>query len=273
MDDMFHVKRKNGEYISKKELRDSRKKIHVAISEEWIRKQESFEDRQSRLRGIDPFKLSDTLSMIDKKFCKGVEEFVGKYKNFVDIKKSHDKEMAIFDDRLRVSNIGRDIVRNFILERSNFLIKSNALYIPDCEKENEVNMWFEENCNDLCLGISVHKDRHSKFHIRGSGSYSGVDYICNFIGSTLNTYEFVNCKNNNYRPFLNRYMDEKQSLVHNQFYEFVETSFMLIGLEYLSSNFVRHKHPSVVDMVICYKKDKDLSVPVLELGMGRDMNV
>jgi hypothetical protein len=61
-------------------------------------------------------------------------------------------------------------------------------------------------------------------------------------------------------------------MIYNQFYELVEADFMLIELEYLSSNFVIHKHPSMVDMVICYKKDRDLSVPVLELGMDRDTN-
>ena len=39
-----------------------------------------------------------------------------------------------------------------------------------------------------------------------------------------------------------------------------------IELEYKSSNFIQHKHdPSKVDMVICWEKDTDLSVPVIEL--------
>jgi hypothetical protein len=61
-------------------------------------------------------------------------------------------------------------------------------------------------------------------------------------------------------------------MAYNQFYELVEAGFMLIEIEYLSSNFVRHRHPSTIDMVICYKKDKDLSVPILELGTGRDIS-
>ncbi len=266
MDSMFGIKRVNGEYTPKKEYNNHRKKRYAEILDEWIDKQESFEERQIRLRKVNSFRLMEILKNVDKKFCTDIEEFVNKYINSIDIKKFHEDETIVFDDRLRISDIGRDIVRNFILERSNFLIGSNALYIPNCKNENEVSRWFEKNCNDLCLGISIYKNRHSKFRIKGSGSYSGVDHICRFIGSILDTSESLYCEDNNYRPFLNRYMNEKQRVIYNQFYEFVEADFMLIELEYLSSNFVRHQHPSVVDMVICYKKDKDLSAPVLELG-------
>lgn len=272
MDNMFGVKRINGEYIPKKEYNDYRNKKRIEISDSYIDKQESLKDRQIRLSKIDPFKIAETLKNIDNDLCTDVVKFINKYSNYIDFQKFQKDETAIFDNRLKISNIGRDIVRNFILERSNFLIRSNALYIPKCENENDVSKWFENNCNDLCLGISLHRNRHSKFHIKGSGSYSGIDHICRFIGGALDTSEFHLCEDNNYRPFLNRYMDEKQITVFNQFYEFVEAGFMLIELEYLSSNFVRHRHPSTIDMVICYKKDKDLSVPVLELGIGRDIS-
>ena len=46
-----------------------------------------------------------------------------------------------------------------------------------------------------------------------------------------------------------------------------------IELEYTSSNFVLHKHdPSKVDMVVCWKKDKELSVPVIELKSFLEAN-
>ena len=273
MDNMFGVKRVNGEYISKKEYDKNRQKRHVEILDGWVEKQESFEDKQVRIGKIDSFSLADTLQNIDKKFCTNAEEFVGKYANRITVKKLDTEKKAIFDDRLNVYYAGRDIVRNFILERFNFLIKANALYIPKCENENDVNRWFDENCNDLCLGIATHRTNGSKFHINGSGSYGEIDHICVFIGGVSDQYGFHYCKDNNYRPFLNRYMTEKHATIYNQFYEFIEADFMLIELEYLSSHFVTHKHPSVVDMVVCYKKDKDLSVPVLVLGMDCDTNV
>jgi hypothetical protein len=268
MDNMFGVKRVNGEYVSKDEYNDHRNKRRDEILEEWIGKQESFEDRQIRLKKIDPFEVSDGLKNIDSKFCANVEEFANKNMGDANIKKSLKDEIAIFDNRLSISCSGRNIVRNFILERSNFLIKSNVFYIPRCENENDVSRWFEDNCNDLCLGIAIHRNRHSKFHIEGSGSYGGIDHICMFIDGISGIAEFHHCADNNYQPLLNRYMNQKQIMIYNQFYELVKADFMLIELEYLSSNFVRHKHPSVVDMVICYKKDRDLSVPVLELGIG-----
>jgi|SRR3990167_2084605 len=269
MDSMFGIKRVNGEYVSKKEYNDHRKKRYIEILDKWIDKQESFEERQIRLRKIDSFKLAENLENIDKKFCTDIDKFV--HTNCLNIKKIND-EIAIFDNRLMIFEIGRNIVRNFILDRTTFLIRSKALYIPNFENESEISRWFGKNCNDLCLGISLHRNRHSKFRIKGSGSYSRIDHICKFIGGIFNTYDFHYCEDNNYRPFLNRYMDEKQNLIYNQFYEFIEADFMFIELEYMSSNFVRHLHPNIVDMVICYKKDKDLSVPVLELGINRDIN-
>lgn len=39
-----------------------------------------------------------------------------------------------------------------------------------------------------------------------------------------------------------------------------------IGLEYESGNFILHGHnPDTVDIVICYKKDKDLSMPIIPI--------
>jgi len=272
MDNMFGVKRVDGKYVSKNEYNDNRRKRRDEILDGLIGKQESFEDRQTRLEKIDPFELSEGLKNVDSRFCALVEEFVDKYINGISIKKSLKDETAIFDNRLSISCAGRNIVRNFILERSSFLIRSNVLYIPKCENENDVSRWFEDNCNDLCLGIAIHRNSHSKFHIKGSCSYGGIDHICRFVDGISGNYEFHHCEDNNYIPLLNRYMSKKQVMIYNQFYELVEADFMLIELEYLSSNFVIHKHPSMVDMVICYKKDRDLSVPVLELGMDRDTN-
>jgi hypothetical protein len=273
MDNMFGVKRVNGEYISKKEYDKNRQKRRAEILDGWVEKQESFEGKQVRIRKIDSFSLADTLQNIDKKFCTNTEEFVGKHTDCITIKKFDKEKKAIFDNGLNVYYAGRDVVRNFILERSNLLIKKNALYVPKCKNENDVCRWFEENCNNLCLEIATHRTNSSKFHIKGSGSYGGIDHICRFIDGASDQCGFHYCKDNNYRPFLNRYMSEKQRMIYNQFYEFIEADFMLIELEYLSSHFVTHKHPSVIDMVICYKKDKDLSVPVLTLGMDRDTNV
>ena len=68
-----------------------------------------------------------------------------------------------------------------------------------------------------------------------------------------------------YRPFLSKYMDNKQRQVYDKFYALVGAQSISIELEEISSNFVRYKHPSTVDMVICYKNDKEIRVPVLEL--------
>ena len=61
------------------------------------------------------------------------------------------------------------------------------------------------------------------------------------------------------------YMDNNQRQMYNKFCDIVQADFLPIELEYLSGNFIKHKHPDIVSMVICYKKDKELSVPVLEL--------
>ena len=84
--------------------------------------------------------------------------------------------------------------------------------------------------------------------------------VFNSLDGISNSYEFHYCEDNNYHPFLNRYINEKQRIIYDQFYEFVEADFMLIEI-----------NSSVIDMVICYKKDKELSVPVLELEIGRDI--
>jgi transcriptional antiterminator Rof (Rho-off) len=46
-----------------------------------------------------------------------------------------------------------------------------------------------------------------------------------------------------------------------------------IELEYMSSNFIQHKHDtSKVDMVVCWKKDKELSIPIIELESFLEAN-
>lgn len=252
-DKMYKVKRIEDEYVTKNEYKNYRKN---KIMEEWENKQETFEERKSRLEKINPWKINKELENIDKKFCINTGEFVNNY--------GCKFSIMSFDDRSKIIKIGRDIICNFILERSDFLIRSNAVYIPNCEDEDDVKRWFEENCNNICLGIPMHSRRHIKFNIKGSGIYDGIDYICNFIGGVDNLH-YRYCEDNHYRPFLNKYMDDKQRQIYGKFYELVDAQSILIELEYISSNFIRHKHPGIVDMIICYHKDKEVGIPVLEL--------
>ena len=262
MDKMFHIKK--GECVTKREYSEYRKHKSIytdksdkyrknQIEEELIYKQETFEEREKRLENIDTFKINDVLERIDKKFCANIEEFMNNY--------GHKFHTMSLRERSEAIKTGKDIVINFILDRSNIIIESNAIYIPDCKGESDMMRWFNENCNNLCIGIPMISTRHVK---------DGVD-ICSFIGGMdHNGYCYkqqnaVYCEDNHYRPLLNKYMGNKQRQVYGKFYEFIGAQSISIELEDISSNFVRYKHPSTVDMVICYEKDKDIRVPVLEL--------
>lgn len=244
---LINIKKVKGGYVAKREYNEYRRYRKNLIEEEWIEKQETFEEREKRLEKIDPFEINGVLENVDKKFCTNIEEFISNYR--------YKFNTMSFSKRSEIIKIGKDIVLNFILDRSNFIIESNAIYVPNCNDESGMIRWFEENCNNLCLGMPTESIRHAK---------DRVGYICRFIGGIGHHY-YRYCEDNHYHPFLNKYMDNKQRQVYGKFYELVAAHSISIELEDISSNFVRHKHPNTIDMVICYEKDKEIRVPVLEL--------
>lgn len=202
------------------------------------------------MAGDNFYTLERQLEDIDKKFCINIEKFVSNHNDKYDLM-----------DSLKVFKIGRHIICDYIIERCNLLILSDAIHIPDFKNEHDINRWFKENCNNLGLETFTHKKRHTKFIITGSGKYGGIDYICKISDG----FGFQSCIDNYYSPHLNMCMDNNQKKIYDKFCEIVQADFLPIELEYLSGNFIKHKHPDIVSMVICYKKDKDISVPVLEL--------
>lgn len=196
------------------------------------------------------YTLENQLEDIDKKFYANIEKFVSNNSDNVDIM-----------DRIKIFKTGRDVICEYIIERYNLLIRSNAIHIPDFKNEHDINRWFKENCNNIGLEIFTHHKRHSRFNITGCGDYGGIDYICKISDG----FGFQSCVNNYYSPHLNLFMNDNQKKIYDKFCEIVEADFLPIELEYLSGNFIKHKHPDIVSMVICFKKDKDISTPVLEL--------
>lgn len=192
------------------------------------------------------------LRNIDRNFCMNIEKFVINRNDNFD---KHDT-MA----RMKFLKIGRKIICNYIIERCGILIQSNSIIIPDFKNEHELNRWFKENCNNLGLEVFNHHKRHAKFIIAGK-KYDGIDYICKIADG----FGFSSCNDNYYSPPLITYMDDTQKKIYLKFCNIVKSDFLPIELEYLSSNFIKHGHSDIVSMVICYKKDKDLAVPILEL--------
>lgn len=254
-DKMHDVKRIDGEYTTKKEYRKHRKD---EIMEEWYNKKEEADEKLAKIQDEKPlykiFEEKEKLEAIDQKLYKNIEEFVN----------AHGFKYGT-DDRFKIAKIGRNIICNFIIERSRFLIESNMIAIPNCKGENDVERWFQENCNNIGLYIPMLHMKHDKFYLIKYGPIEGIDYKCKLIYSERSGHFMCN-ENNHYIPHIDRRMDENQKKIFYKFCEFVGADSMLIELEQLSSNFEKHKHIDTIDMIICYKKDKELDIPILELS-------
>lgn len=253
-DNMHGVKRIDGEYATKKEYRKHRKD---EIMEEWYNKKEEADEKLAKIQDEKPlhkiFEEKEKLEAIDQKLYKNIEEFANTY-GF--------KYGTV--DRFKIAKIGRNIICNFIIERSRFLINSNIIAVPNCKGENDVERWFQENCNNIGLYIPMLHKKHDKLYMTGYSPIEGIDYRCKLVGSERSGFMYN--ENNHYIPHLDRHMDENQKKIFYKFCEFVGADSILIELEQLSDNFVKHKHSDLIDMIICYKKDKELDIPILELS-------
>ena len=235
-DKMHGVKRIDGEYAAKKEYRKHRK---IEILDNWADKLESAYEKECRYNS----EAYDKIENITNQFFEKIKDYVEKYKN-IDM---HN------DDFWNIVNIGHDIIYDYITKRCRIMIDYNIIPLPDIEGENEVNLWFTDNHGSTfenyvfkTLGFEV-LHRHVK----------GIDYQCK--------YRYENCcmmdMPGPYIP-ISKMIDKN---IYDIFIELVDNKSFLIELEDLSGNFLLHKHGHA-DMIICYKKDKDIdNIRILEL--------
>ncbi len=253
-DKMHGIKRIDGEHVTKKEYRKYRKD---KIMEGWYNRKEEAEEKFYIIQNDKPlykiFEEREKLKGFDQRFYDNIEKFVNKY------------EFKYSDDRYEIARIGRNIICNFIIERSKFLIESNLLIIPICDGENDVTRWFQENCNNIGLYIPIGHIRHGKYYLKTYGPVEGIDYKCKLVDSERSGY-FMYDQSNHYIPHIDRNLDENQKQIFYKFCEFVGADSILIELEHKSSNFIRHKHVDLIDMIICYDKDVEIDIPILELS-------
>lgn len=179
------------------------------------------------------------------------EEF---YKDYPEYKRlSYNEYKELFDNYKNTkleklpSEKFRKIICNYIIERFHFMCETYKIKIPYCKNErDDMESWFKKKCGyffDLGI-ISRHND--------------GIDYLCEYGFDPL-ILSFIS-KDDKVSDFFNRFIDPKDT--HKE----CRTKHLQIELEYQSGNFISHKHSiDKTDMVICFKKDKHLDVPVLEL--------
>ncbi len=171
------------------------------------------------------------------KFHMDIKDFSAKYGDSFIRSDLKDK-----DKSWKTLRMLHNIICNYIIERYHLVIKVGDLQTPYCKKESDINKWFIENHSHLGLDKS---ERH-----QGS-----LDYDCRYKGIKYDRY---------------------LSYIHGSLYiDFIHDRFISVELEYLSSHFISHRHPiDTVDMIICYKKDKDIyynipkgeKIPILELS-------
>lgn len=173
----------------------------------------------------------DNYQRINDKFWLDIYEFVSKYGVKEDISYRH-----------RISKIFVD----HITEKLHHVTKINGEFVPTCHEERHVDTWMRYNYT--LLGFS-----YVAFY---SSSYPDCNCVFDLKLSKI---------------FPKLYNDEKH-LIYNFLVGRRNGYNMAIELEYLSSNFKYHKHnPDNVDMIICYKKDREIfdsynvPVPILEL--------
>lgn len=235
-DKMHGVKRIEGEYTTKKEYRKHRK---IEILDNWTDKLESAYEKECRYNSY----AYDKIENITKEFFEKIKDYIEKYKN-IDL---HN------DDFWNIVNIGHDIIYDYITKRCRIMIDYNLIPLPILEGEKELNMWFTDNHGSpfenyvfKALGFEV-LHRHVK----------GIDYQCK--------YRYENCcmmdMPGPYIP-ISKMIDKN---IYDIFIELIDNKSFLIELEDLSGNFLLHKHGHA-DMIICYKKDKDIdNIRILEL--------
>lgn len=235
-DKMHSVKRIEGEYATKKKYRRHRK---IEILDNWTDKLEAAYEKECRYNSDTYDKIED----ITKEFFENIKDYVEKYKN-IDMSN---------DDFWNIVNIGHDIIYDYITKRCRVMIDYNLIPLPILEGENEINLWFTDNHGSTfenyvfkALGFDA-LHRHVK----------GIDYQCK--------YRYENCcmmdMPGPYIP-ISRMIDKN---IYDIFIELIDNKSFLIELEYESSNFLLHKHGHT-DMIICYKKDKDIdNIRILEL--------
>lgn len=239
-DKIYGVKKINNCYITNHRYNQIKFQKNNEL-EKWYdeiaRCNEKCRDIQNKKSFYKRLEEKQMLKNIDKKFLTDIEEFMSKY---IDKLKS-------FPD-IEIINIGRNIIYNFVVRRFKFLIDSDTIIIPRCKNEYDVNRWFTDNCNILGLEIDKHGRHRAK----------GTDHICTF-GKDLNS--IIDDK-----QLININLDNMKQIYYT-FLGLVNAKNLLIGLEYISSNFLLHRHSiKYVNMVVCYKKDRELSIPILELS-------
>lgn len=235
-DNMHGVKRIDGEYATKKEHRKHRK---IEILDNWADKLESAYEKECRYNS-DAY---DEIENITKEFFEKIKDYVEKYKN-----------IGMHNDNFwNIVNIGHDIIYDYITKRCRIMIDYNIIPLPILDGEKELNLWFTDNHGSTfenyvfkALGFEV-LHRHIK----------GIDYQCK--------YRYENCcmmdMPGPYIP-ISKMIDKN---IYDIFIELIDNNSFLIELEDLSSNFLLHKHGHA-DMIICYKKDKDIdNIRILEL--------
>jgi hypothetical protein len=141
----------------------------------------------------------------------------------------------------------RKIICNYIIERFHLMCEIYKIKIPYFKNErDDMESWFKKNCGYFFdLGII---SRHNH----------GIDYLCEYGFDPL-MLSFIS-KDKKVSDFFNKFIDQDD--LHKE----CGTKHLQIELEYQSGNFILHKHPiEHTDMVICFKKDKHIDVPILEL--------
>lgn len=181
------------------------------------------------------FKHKDYKDIINR-FCVNIKKFSDDHGNEF-LKPINNDSFWIAQRRLH------DIICNHEIERYHFLINNNYLdtFHNINKSEGDIGKWFRNNCNNLGFSIMDY-------------NYAGIDYGCRY-------------------NYLINYL--LYSMLPFDIFNLIHGRYMHIELEYLSSNFLLHKHPvDLVDMIICYRKDKDIyynipeghNVQILELN-------
>lgn len=168
---------------------------------------------------------------IRNEFCKDIKEFVSKYES--DYRLSKDADTWWVYRRIMAFTLCDHIIKKFHYNATIYDVS-----IPDFGSEGDISRWFRENYYLFDFA-----------DIRRS-QYQNFDYDCQYADNDI---------------MIRLGLDERSLKFFDDYINYSKL-YLTIELEYLSSNFVDHKHSAkLVDMVICYKKDKKLSVPILEL--------
>lgn len=180
---------------------------------------------------VSKLKYRRAENAIRNEFCTDIKEFVSKYEN--DYRLPKDADTWWVYRRIMAFTLCDHIIKKFHYNTSIYDIS-----IPDFNSEGDISRWFKENYY-LFDFTDIRRSQYQNF-----------DYDCQYGDDDIMIHLGLDERS---LKFFDDYIN------HSKLY-------LTIELEYLSSNFVDHKHSAkLADMVICYKKDKKLSVPILEL--------